>query len=58
MGQSCCGLPALMMGEKEAARAVAEAGLFRTFIPTEYGGHGAGILALAFMGFGGMVAIQ
>jgi butyryl-CoA dehydrogenase len=33
----------------EAARAVAEAGLFRTFIPTEYGGHGAGILALAMV---------
>ncbi|MBL8863865.1 MAG: acyl-CoA dehydrogenase family protein [Planctomycetes bacterium] len=31
----------------EAARAVAEAGLFKTFIPKEYGGHGAGILALA-----------
>ncbi len=31
----------------EAARAVADAGLFRTFIPVEYGGHGAGILALA-----------
>jgi len=33
----------------EAARAVAEAGLFRTFIPVEYGGHGAGILALALV---------
>jgi alkylation response protein AidB-like acyl-CoA dehydrogenase len=31
----------------DAARAVAQAGLFRTFIPKEYGGHGAGILALA-----------
>ena len=31
----------------EAARAVAQAGLFKTFIPKEYGGHGAGILALA-----------
>jgi len=33
----------------EAARAVADAGLFRTFIPKEYGGHGAGILALALV---------
>jgi alkylation response protein AidB-like acyl-CoA dehydrogenase len=33
----------------EAARAVAEAGLFRTFIPTEYGGYGAGVLALALV---------
>ncbi|MFT5051871.1 MAG: alkylation response protein AidB-like acyl-CoA dehydrogenase [Chlamydiales bacterium] len=33
----------------EAARAVADAGLFRTFIPKEYGGHGAGILALAMV---------
>ena len=31
----------------DAARAVAEAGLFRTFVPKEYGGHGAGVLALA-----------
>jgi butyryl-CoA dehydrogenase len=31
----------------EAAKAVAEAGLFKTFIPKEYGGHGAGVLALA-----------
>jgi len=31
----------------EAARACAEAGLFRTFIAPEYGGLGAGILALA-----------
>lgn len=31
----------------EAAKAVAAAGLFRTFIPKEYGGHGAGLLALA-----------
>jgi butyryl-CoA dehydrogenase len=31
----------------EAARAVAEAGLFKTFVPKEYGGHGAGVLALA-----------
>ena len=33
----------------EAARAVAEAGLFRTFIPEEYGGHGAGVLALSLV---------
>jgi len=32
-----------------AARAVADAGLFRTFVPKEYGGHGAGILALAMV---------
>ncbi len=31
----------------DAARKVAEAGLFRTFVPKEYGGLGAGILALA-----------
>ena len=31
----------------DAARAVAAAGLFKTFIPKEYGGHGAGLLALA-----------
>jgi butyryl-CoA dehydrogenase len=31
----------------DAARAVAQAGLFRTFIPKEYGGHGAGLVALA-----------
>jgi butyryl-CoA dehydrogenase len=31
----------------EAARAVAAAGLFKTFVPKEYGGHGAGLLALA-----------
>lgn len=31
----------------EAAKAVAEAGLFKTFVPKEYGGHGAGVLALA-----------
>ncbi len=33
----------------DAARAVAEAGLFRTFIPEEYGGTGAGVLALALV---------
>ena len=33
----------------EAAKAVAEAGLFRTFIPEEYGGHGAGVLALCLV---------
>ena len=32
-----------------AARAVAEAGLFKTFIPKEYGGVGAGVLALAMV---------
>ncbi len=31
----------------DAARACAQAGLFKTFIGKEYGGHGAGILALA-----------
>ncbi|MCP3920749.1 MAG: acyl-CoA dehydrogenase [bacterium] len=31
----------------EAAKAVAEAGLFRTFVPEEYGGYGAGVLALS-----------
>ena len=31
----------------EAAKAVAAAGLFKTFIPKEYGGSGAGLLALA-----------
>jgi len=33
----------------EAAKACAEAGLFKTFIPEEYGGHGAGVLALALV---------
>jgi len=33
----------------EAARAVAEAGLFRTFVPKEYGGLGAGVLALSLV---------
>ena len=33
----------------DAARAVAEAGLFKTFVPEEYGGYGAGILALAMV---------
>ena len=33
----------------EAARAVADAGLFKTFVPEEYGGHGAGVLALALV---------
>jgi butyryl-CoA dehydrogenase len=32
-----------------AARAVAQAGLFRTFVPKEYGGYGAGVLALALV---------
>ena len=33
----------------EAARAVAEAGLLKTWIPKEYGGYGAGVLALALV---------
>ena len=33
----------------EAAKAVAEAGLFRTFVPEEYGGYGAGVLALSLV---------
>ncbi len=33
----------------EAAKAVAEAGLFKTFVPKEYGGHGAGVLALCLV---------
>jgi alkylation response protein AidB-like acyl-CoA dehydrogenase len=33
----------------EAAKAVAAAGLFKTFVPEEYGGHGAGALALALV---------
>lgn len=33
----------------EAARAVADAGLFKTFIPKEYGGYGAGVLALCLV---------
>ena len=33
----------------EAARAVAEAGLFKTFVPKEYDGHGAGSLALCMV---------
>ena len=33
----------------DAAKAVAQAGLFRTFVPKEYGGHGAGVLALAMV---------
>ncbi len=33
----------------EAARAVAEAGLFKVFVPEEYGGYGAGVLALAMV---------
>ena len=31
----------------EAAREVAQAGLFKTFVPCEYGGHGAGRQVLA-----------
>ncbi|MEE8146122.1 MAG: acyl-CoA dehydrogenase family protein [Longimicrobiales bacterium] len=33
----------------EAAKAVAEAGLFRTFVPEEYGGYEAGVLALSLV---------
>ena len=33
----------------EAARAVAEAGLFKVFVPKEYGGYGAGSLALCLV---------
>jgi alkylation response protein AidB-like acyl-CoA dehydrogenase len=33
----------------EAAKVVAEAGLFRTFVPEEYGGYGAGVLALSLV---------
>jgi alkylation response protein AidB-like acyl-CoA dehydrogenase len=33
----------------EAARAAAEAGLFKVFVPTEYGGYGAGSLALCLV---------
>ena len=33
----------------DAARAVAEAGLFKTFVPEEYGGYGAGALALCLV---------
>ena len=33
----------------EAAQACAEAGLFGTWIPKEYGGQGAGVLALALV---------
>jgi butyryl-CoA dehydrogenase len=33
----------------DAARAVADAGLFKTWIPEEYGGVGAGVLALALV---------
>lgn len=33
----------------DAARACGEAGLFGTFIPEEYGGNGAGVLALALV---------
>ena len=33
----------------EASRKVAEAGLFRTFVPSEYEGYGAGILALSLV---------
>jgi alkylation response protein AidB-like acyl-CoA dehydrogenase len=34
---------------REAAQAVAEAGLFKVFIPEEYGGYGAGTLALSLV---------
>jgi len=34
---------------RDAAEAVAEAGLFKTFIPEEYGGYGAGTVALCLV---------
>ena len=34
---------------REAARAVADAGLFKVFVPEEYGGYGAGSLALCLV---------
>jgi len=34
---------------REAAAAVAEAGLFKTFVPKAYGGHEAGVLALCLV---------
>jgi alkylation response protein AidB-like acyl-CoA dehydrogenase len=34
---------------REAARAAAEAGLFKVFVPKEYGGYGAGCLALCLV---------
>ncbi len=34
---------------REAAEAVAKAGLFKTFVPEEYGGYGAGTLALSLV---------
>ena len=33
----------------EAAQALAKAGLFKTWIPKEYGGHSAGVLALSLI---------
>jgi butyryl-CoA dehydrogenase len=46
---SCAKFDQLQEYNWDAARAVASAGLFKTFIPKEYGGHGAGVLALAMV---------
>lgn len=46
---SCAKYDQLQEYNWDAARAVAEAGLFKTFVPKEYGGHGAGVLALAMV---------
>jgi len=46
---SCAKYDRLQEYNWDAARAVAEAGLFKTFVPKEYGGNGAGVLALAMV---------